>query len=220
MTLPRHDVVSGLVAELGSFHQLIADFTDEDWARPTRCEAWTVEDMAAHVTGTMADITAGRVDGIDTQEWYDRQIEERRGRSPRELSSELDEVIKATDDLMGGIDQAAWDGPAPPGVAGTLGAGIESLWCGIYIHREDLLAALERPPARGEGQRAALSYTVDVLTDRGWGPATLALDGVEEISIGSGGARIGGDPLTFVLVATGRADPGILGLDDRVNIYS
>lgn len=219
MTPPREVVVDGLVAELRSFHDLIADLTADDEAKPTRCDPWTVHDLAAHVTGVMADITAGRMDGINTQPWYDRQVEERRGRSAQELADELAPVIVATQELMGGIDQAAWDGPGPPGVPGTLGRGVESLWFGYYIHREDVLAALDRPAARGNSLRAGMSYIADVLEDRGWGPATLALDGVEETKVGAGGPRITGDPLVFAMVATGRADPGVLSLDESVNIF-
>ena len=48
----------------------------------------------------------------------------------------------------------------------------------------------------------------------------LSLDGIDEVAIGGGGdRRVTGDPLTFVLVATGRANPSALGLDDTVNIY-
>jgi len=44
---------------------------------------------------------------------------------------------------------------------------------------------------------------------------------MEDIPIGSGGGqRITGDPLAFILAATGRADPTPLGLDDTVNIYA
>jgi hypothetical protein len=39
------------------------------------------------------------------------------------------------------------------------------------------------------------------------------------IDIGGGGEKITGDPLEFVLVATGRADPSPWGLDESVNIY-
>jgi hypothetical protein len=53
----------------------------------------------------------------------------------------------------------------------------------------------------------------------GWGPATVALDGLEEMQIRGGGERITGDALPFLLAATGRIDPAQLGLDDRVNIY-
>ena len=115
--------------------------------------------------------------------------------APQALIEELDRVISATEELMTHFDEAAWNGPAAPGIAGTLGAGILSLWCGIYIHCEDILAALGRPAQEGPGLRAAISNIADVLTDRGWGPATLALDGVGDVAIGGGGRRIEADPL-------------------------
>src|SRR5256885_717610 len=52
-------------------------------------------------------------------------------------------------------------------------------------------------------------------------PEVLALDGqpVFEVNSGGRGSRFTGDPLAFVLAATGRADPGPLGLDQSANIY-
>ncbi len=219
MTLAQDEVVSGLLAELRGLRRLVATLGEDEWRQPTRCTGWTVSDLAAHVTGVMADITAGRVEGIDTQPWYDRQVDERIGRSPQALVDELDLVIAATEELMTAIDESAWNGPSVPGTAGTLGAGILALWCGFYIHCEDILAALGRPPEKGPGLQAALAHIAAALTDRGWGPATLVLDGVGELAISGGGRRIEADPFTFTLVASGRADPTILGVDGSVNIY-
>jgi uncharacterized protein (TIGR03083 family) len=219
MTLLQDEVVGGLLGEMRWLRDLSATLSIEEWATPTRCEGWTVSDVAAHVTGAMADITAGRLEGIDTQPWYDRQVAERRSSPPQALLEEMDSVITATDELMSTFDENAWNGPAAPGIAGTLGAGIQSLWCGGYIHNEDILAALGRPPKKGLGLRAAIVYIAEVLTERKWGPATLCLDDIGDLPIGGGGHRIETDPLTFTLVASGRADPAILGMDRSVNIY-
>jgi hypothetical protein len=43
---------------------------------------------------------------------------------------------------------------------------------------------------------------------------------MEKADIGGGGDTVTGDPKQFVLAATGRTDPGALGLDDTVNIYA
>jgi hypothetical protein len=65
-----------------------------------------------------------------------------------------------------------------------------------------------------------VSHVSDLLTTAGWGPATLALDGMQEFAVsGGGGQRITGDPLEFLLVATGRSDPSAFGLDGTVNVY-
>jgi len=219
MTLLQDEVVGGLLGEMRWLHDFASTVTTEEWATPTRCEGWTVFDLAAHVTGVMADITAGRLEGIDTQPWYDHQVAERRGRSSQALLEEMESVTTATGELMRAFDEDAWNGPAVPGIEGTLGSAIQSLWCGGYIHNEDILAALGRPPKKGPGLQAAVVYIAEVLTQRGWGPATLGLDDFGDLAIGGGGRRIETDPLTFTLVASGRADPSILGMDGSVNIY-
>ena len=68
--------------------------------------------------------------------------------------------------------------------------------------------------------RAAVWQIADTWQANSWGPTTLELDGIEEIIIEGGGERISGDPLPFVLAATGRGDAAALGLDPRVNIYA
>lgn len=219
MTMDRQHIVSGLVDELQRYRDLVAGMTDAEAALPTRCTGWTAFDLAAHVTGVTVDIVDGRLDGIDTQPWYDRQVAERRGRSLAAIVDEFDAVIPRMRDLLATFDDAAWAAPAVPGVDGTLGRAIHALWCGAYIHAEDVACALRRPPVQGPGLPAAVAYIVDVLTDRGWGPAVLDLTDVGEISIGRGGRRIQTDALTFVLTASGRADASALGLDTSVHIY-
>jgi hypothetical protein len=121
--------------------------------------------------------------------------------------------------LLDLFDAAAWAGPAVPGVDGTLGAAMQSLWAGTYIHVEDLLAALGREPQRGPGLAAVVDHIADQLAASGWGPATLALEELGVVEIGGGGRRIETDALTFVLVASGRSEPSRLGVDESVNVY-
>jgi hypothetical protein len=114
---------------------------------------------------------------------------------------------------------ANWGAPGPPGVPGTLGTIAQGLWTGVYIHAEDVLAAVGRPPLRGPGLRAAVETIADSWNDA-WGGATLALDGMERMTLAEGGRDIPGDPLEFVLAATGRADPRSVGLPSAVNLYA
>jgi uncharacterized protein (TIGR03083 family) len=220
MALPRTTVTEGTLREYGEFAALLRSLDERDWRAPSRCAGWTAADVAAHVSGLLADVVAGRLDGLGTPEMTQREVDERRGRSPGELADEIEVSAKVAADLLAGFDDAAWDGPAPPGVPGTLGDGVEALWYDTYVHGEDIRAALGHPPTHGAGLRAAVSHLVDLLSREGWGPATLVLDGMAELAVsGGGGIRVDGDPLTFVLVATGRADPGLLGLDGTVNVY-
>jgi uncharacterized protein (TIGR03083 family) len=221
MALPRTEVTTGLLEELEGFEGLIRPLTSTEWAAPSRCTGWTVGDVAAHVVGGMADVAAFRLEGLGTPEVTARQVAERQSLTPAEIADELASTIKATTDLLAAFDEVAWNMPAPGGFDFTLGEGVEALWHDAWLHGDDIRSSLGRPSARGEGMTASVSHIADVLTREGWRPAVLALDGLPEFSV-SGGAsqsRFTGDPLAFVLAATGRADPGPLGLDESANIY-
>jgi uncharacterized protein (TIGR03083 family) len=220
VTLPRDEVVAGFPEEMGRFEALIRSLDAEAWERPTRCEGWRVADVAAHVAGQLADINAGHFDGLGTPEVTQREVDERRGRSPRELADELHEVVAAGQATLAAIDDEAWKGPAPGDLDIPLGEGVEALWYDAWLHADDIRAALGRAPERSPGLRASVFHVSTLLEAGGWGPATLALDGLEEVIVGDGsGRRVTGDPHQFVLVATGRADPATLGLDESVNVY-
>jgi uncharacterized protein (TIGR03083 family) len=223
MALPRIEVTTGLLEELERFKALIQPLTPAEWATPSRCTGWTVGDVAAHVIGGMVDVAAFRLEGLGTPEVTARQVAERQGRSPAELADELGATIKATADLLTAFNEEAWGLQAPGGFDFTLGEGVEALWHDAWLHGDDILAALGRPSDRGDGVKASVSHIADVLTREGWGPAVVALDGIPEFPVnangGAGGSRFTGDPLAFVLAATGRADPAPLGLDESANIY-
>ncbi len=218
MTLPREEVVPGLLEELAEFEALVRLLGESELAAPSRCTGWSAGDVAGHVIGQTADITAGRFDGLGTPEVTARQVEERRGRSAAELADELAAATKIAADILASFDDAAWDGPSPTG-AGTLGDGVESLWFDAWLHADDIRAAIGRPTQPGPALRASVSHIASQLTEQGWRPATLSLDGMEEFVVAGGGPAVTGDSVQFVLVATGRADPGTLGLEETVNIY-
>lgn len=220
MTLPREEVVAGFSDELVRFADLLRTIDAKEWKAPSRCDGWTAADVAGHVTGQLADIVNGRFDGLGTPEVTERQVVERRAKSPDEMADELDEAAKIGNDILTSFDDAAWAGPAPAGVPGTLGAGVEGLWFDAWVHADDIRAAIGRPSEPGPGVRASVSHLADLLTDKGWGPATIAVSGLEEFPVsGGGGQRVEGDPITFVLVASGRTDASALGLDPAVNVY-
>jgi uncharacterized protein (TIGR03083 family) len=220
VTLPREEVITGLQDELVEFGGLLGSLSPAELAKPSRCEGWTVGDVAAHVIGNMADITSGRFDRLGSPEGLQSVVDERKGRSPDEFVEELTQVGKLGTDIMSGIDDDAWAGPAPGDLGIPMGEGVEALWYDAYVHGEDIRAALGQPRTTGPGLRAAVSHLADLLTGQSWGPATLALDGMPEFAVSGGGdRRISGDPYQFVLAATGRTDPAPLGLDATVNVY-
>ena len=220
MTLSLPEVRDGIAAEHKAFAALLRELDGDAWARPSRCEGWTVADVAAHVSGSMAEIVAGELEGQGTEPVTARQVAQRRGRTNNELADELDGAAKGSADLLAVFDDAAWAGPSPGGFDGTLGDAVEALWFDAYLHADDIRAAVGRPSVRSPGLKASLSHVATVLGQRGWGPATLAFDGFDEFAVGGGGKRIDGDAFAFILAATGRADPSTVGLGSDVNIYA
>jgi uncharacterized protein (TIGR03083 family) len=222
MVLTRTDTSEGFVNELRAFEGLIRPLTDAEWNAPSRCAGWSVGDVAAHLTGTLADIAAGRLDDLGSPEVTARQVDERRGNTPGELADELAGVTKIAEDLLAGFDDDAWVGPSPGTYDGTLGQAIEALWYDAFLHADDIRVALGRPSDVGDGGgvRVAVKHLTEILDKDGWGSATVALDGIEEFLIGGGSSeKITGDPMRFILAATGRINPADIGLDETVNVY-
>jgi len=220
MALPREEVLAGTIAEYASFEELLRSLDATEWTALTRCEGWTVADVAAHVTGTIADVAEGRFAELAAPDATERQAAERRGRTAEEVADELHERAKIAVDIGAAFDDAAWAGPAPAGLPGTLGQGVEALWYDTFVHGDDIRSAIGRTSQRGPGVRAAVSHVADILSQQGQKPATIALEGMPEFSVsGGGGQKITGDPYAFVLAATGRGDLKAFGLDDSFNIY-
>ncbi|HMC39661.1 MAG TPA: maleylpyruvate isomerase family mycothiol-dependent enzyme [Acidimicrobiales bacterium] len=219
MPLGRTEVIDGVAAELDHFADLIAGLNPEAWSTPSRCAGWTVADIAGHVTGLTADIAAGRLDRLADDTHPEDQAAERRGRASAEVAAELEAATPAVVAGLRALDDDAWAAPAPAGLGGTVGSAVLALWCEAYIHGDDIRDALGRSPERGPGLRAAVEHLAGVLEAQGWGPATLALEAMDPIPVGGGGSRLAGDPLLFVLVATGRAHHVELGLTQPLNIY-
>ena len=216
MGLGREEAIAGLLEEYDAFGALVRSLDDKQWTQPSRCAGWTAGDVARHVVGTATDVATGVV-GTHTPE---EEVAERKGRTATEIADELDTALVTLRNLASIINDDAWNGPSPvPDL--TMRQGILTVIYDLYVHNDDIRAAVGMPPAgAGLGLDASVEYLAEQLDARSWGPATLALDGVEKTDIGGGGDPVTGEARQFVLVATGRSDPSTLGLDQTVNIYA
>lgn len=204
MTLDKDEVAVGLLNEMDNFEALLRTLDAADRDAPSRCEGWSAGDVAAHLVGTMADITAGRFDGLGTPDVTEREVQERRDLSFKELADECAEVRNGMAGLLAVFDEDAWAAPAPGGYDGSLTEAAEALWYDTFLHADDIRAAVGKPTELGPGLRAATSHVGSELTKRGW----------------RGDIPDAGDAgMDFVLVATGRA-PATAYPEPLLNIYA
>src|SRR2546421_10957775 len=178
MTMTRTEILEGYGREATEFEALLRSLDDAQWATPARCAGWRVADVAAHVTGALDVIVGGRIHEFADPDHVERHVGERAGRSKAEVVDEYSKARDMANQLLIALDDDAWAAPLPGGIAPTLGQGVETLWYDTYVHAEDIRAALGRDPDRGAGLQVSVIHLADLLTDRGWGPATLALDGL------------------------------------------
>ncbi len=215
----REEIIDAFQAVLSRFSNLVRPLSADQLATPSRCEGWNVGDVAGHFVGSIAEIAAGEIEGQGTPPVTKRQVEARKGHTGTQLADELDAAAATVPALVAAFGDDAWDAPLA-GFNGTLGQGVEALLFDGAVHADDIDSALGlgHHPTHEE-LVAAVSHVAFHLDDQGWGPATLALDGMPEVEIGGGGPRVTGNPGLFVLAATGRGNPADFGLDDTVNIY-
>jgi uncharacterized protein (TIGR03083 family) len=212
--LDRTDVARGAIAEYEAFAALIDPLDTADWNAPTRCDGFLVRDVAGHVIGLAEDVAKG-VPGSRNAEEEAASV---RGDAPAAATARLRAAIATINPLLDALDDDMWNGPS--GVPDlTFGRGVLTLWYDAFVHADDIRAAIGLPSEAGAGLAASVEYLAGELATRGWGPATLALDGLPHYDVGAGGLEVNGDPLQFVLVATGRADPATMGLDPGVSNY-
>ena len=107
--------------------------------------AWSGLDLVRHVTGIPSDVLGGRLEGVGTAEWSQRQVDERKDKS-------VDEVVEEWQGTAEPFDAMVASGPA-----GMVGA----LACDIVQHELDLRAALGRPPQ--EDMSGAIDYGVNFM---------------------------------------------------------
>jgi uncharacterized protein (TIGR03083 family) len=214
-TTPGADIANNILVAYEAFAQMIESLDAKAWQAPTRCTGWSVCDVAGHVVGLATDSASGDPGGRTP----DEHAAALRDRSPQDLATQLRASVAGLHAFLEALDETAWSGPSPVPDR-TLTEAVAGLWFDTYLHDDDVRAALRIDHERGATLAFAVAVLAETLARRGWGPATLELDGTPPVDVGAGGPKVTGDPYQFVLVASGRADPATMGLDPTVNIYA
>jgi uncharacterized protein (TIGR03083 family) len=121
----------------------------QDGGTPVRaCPGWSVKDVVAHLGGGLRDFVDRRFDGVETGEWGERQVRDRRDNS-------LDDAF-AEWDTNRSLAEPLFDTPM-----GTV------LITEIVMHEHDLRAALGQPGERDNvAVRSALTRPLQELDKR------------------------------------------------------
>lgn len=112
--------------------------------RVPACPEWTIRELASHQAGVATDALAGRLEGVATDPWTARQVEERADRSLTEIRAELAGTADAFDAALVAIG----DSVDP------------RLLIDAWTHEQDLRGALGSPGGRSG---PAFELVVDLL---------------------------------------------------------
>src|SRR4051812_41748590 len=113
------------------------------------CPGWTVHDVAAHLSGGIADAVNGRLDGAGSDEWTARQVDERR---EWPLATILDEWSENAPTVEPMLD-----------AAGEIG---RQAVADVVSHEHDIRTALSVPGARdSDAVRVGLTFAANRIVE-------------------------------------------------------
>ena len=173
----------------------LAGLSGEQWAAPSRCEAWSALDVAIHLQGTngfwhvsIASGLAGEPTrylggGFDPRATPAAMVDAGRSVALEEAVEQLRASDRALYDLVAGLDEAAWQttAEAPPGHLPVELVVHHALW-DAWVHERDILLPLGLTPAEEDDEvLACLRYAAAL------GPALGLGIGGDGFGSGSGG---------------------------------
>jgi uncharacterized protein (TIGR03083 family) len=146
--------VGRLYADVRGSITALLDGADVDRIVPP-CPEWRVKDVVAHVSGVCVDILAGRLDGVATDPWTARQVDERKDWPIKKIVDEWTESAVQCE-----------------GMAELFGdAGVQ--WVAdVTTHEHDLRCALAQPGRRdSEPVVVAFPWLIEAIAGQGFTPA-------------------------------------------------
>lgn len=155
--IDRGSAIAALDEAFDAVIDLADGFTAGEWALPTSCPGWSVQDVVAHVIGVEA-LLAGRPapevalpDDLahvrnDMGRMNELWVESYRGRPPAEVTADLRAVVAERRTALAAMDQAAFDEESfTPAGPDTYGRFMRIRVMDIWVHEQDIREAVGRP---------------------------------------------------------------------------
>ena len=160
MTAPSRpmtpDALVGDLRAVWSSLDLLLDSLDEkDWAAPTDCPGWSVQDTVVHVIGTERTLAGESAPDVEVPEsphvrndigrMNEAWIIDRRDRAPADVLAEFREVVRDRDAALSAMQPQEFDAESwtPAGQA-TYGRFLQIRVFDTWIHEQDIREAVGR----------------------------------------------------------------------------
>lgn len=173
-----------LIRQRRRLGEALAELSADDWSAPSRCDAWSVKDVVAHLVGTnqfwtlsvtsaLAGSPSRFLEGFDPVTTPAALVDATRDTPPAEV---LDGYLASLDDLAAAVQDVpdeSWSlpGEAPPGHIELRGVTLHALW-DAWTHERDILLPLGATQASEPDEiRGSLLYVAAIS------PAFLAMTG-------------------------------------------
>ena len=156
--LPPDDPSVPLVRQRDRLATVLAELDDAEWAAPSRCDGWSVQDVVSHLAGVNSfwaiSITKGRegeptrflttFDPVDTPA---RMVDADRGVPAEQILARFVESNAALAASLADLTAEEWSSvlaEGPPGHISLRCIALHALW-DSWVHERDVLLPLGRP---------------------------------------------------------------------------
>ena len=155
---PRLPGAHPVVQQRRRLEALLDDLRDDEWLQPSRCDAWSVQDVVTHLVSTnqfwtlsITQALAGEptrfLASFDPVASPAQLVDSTRGTPPADTLAAFRSSNGEMLDAIEAIDDTAWDsvGEAPPGHVPVWLVADHALW-DCWVHERDIALPLGRPP--------------------------------------------------------------------------
>jgi uncharacterized protein (TIGR03083 family) len=206
-------IVPATVRQRRRLLDVFGSLTNDQWSAPSRCEGWSVRDVAAHLASVdsywLTSVTAGLAGepttflrGFDPKATPAAMVDAAGAKSPQATLAELRAATTALCDLIGGLDATALSklAESPPGHVAIRDVLYHALW-DAWVHERDVALPLGLVPGEEPDEIvASLRYVaalspVFALMSGTATDATLVLEATEPdarvvVSVTSASVRV------------------------------